>query len=297
MIVRGWVSMKRDELLQEINKGLPKGIDWKQGARDYVKLAAQHSTEAGTRRYALTKPMYALAQGEAGLHGLIEAVAYLNNFTNTINLLKLPAGARVIDVACGAGWLSHYLARFGYDTFGFDIAPDFIELARERISSDPHVKGDTCFDVLDIEAEPLPQEHHGSYDAIILESCLHHFYDPISALEHLVRCLKPDGVVLLIEGENLNGPIQQRWMDVMTGWATIERPYPRNLLIEAMKMAGLSHYEFFGQVNGYLSPQDPIWGDTTARLRETEREMNLCVAAPTRAAIDRVFPNLSSKAT
>lgn len=191
MIVRGWVSMKRDELLQEINKGLPKGIDWKQGARDYVKLAAQHSTEAGTRRYALTKPMYALAQGEAGLHGLIEAVAYLNNFTNTINLLKLPAGARVIDVACGAGWLSHYLARFGYDTFGFDIAPDFIELARERISSDPHVKGDTRFDVLDIEAEPLPQEHYGSYDASSSKAAFTTFTTPSLLLSIWCPALNP----------------------------------------------------------------------------------------------------------
>jgi len=54
------------------------------------------------------------------------------NFSNVVMLLQLsPTRSRVLDVACGGGWVSHFLMRLGYATFGFDIAPDFVELARE----------------------------------------------------------------------------------------------------------------------------------------------------------------------
>jgi hypothetical protein len=53
-------------------------------------------------RYALTKPFYALPP-TGYERGLEEVVHYQFNFTNTIQLLGLPGGSRVLDVACGAG--------------------------------------------------------------------------------------------------------------------------------------------------------------------------------------------------
>jgi SAM-dependent methyltransferase len=287
--------MSHKDLLDEINQDLPKGVDWKAGARRYVKAAFESSDEAVITRYALTKPMYALGKGPGSERGLEEAVRYLNNFVNMIGLLKLPGGSRFMDVASGPGWVSHYLRRFGYETFGFDISEDFVELAKRRIRDDaslgiPESDAAAMFAVHDIEDAPLSAEHDGQYDAILLESCLHHFYNPMAALTHLVRCLKPDGVVVLIEGENRTGPIREEWMSVMREYDTIERPYPREQLIRILEASGLPHSEFMGQINGLISPRDPIWGDATARLREAERHMNLAVCAKTEAALDRIFP-------
>lgn len=287
------------DLLLEINRGLPKGIDWKEGAREYVKRAFDKKTESTITRYALTKPMYRLNPGDGADRALAEAIYYLYNFVNSVQLLKLKPGARVMDVACGAGWMSHYLNRFGYQTFGFDIASDFVALAKRRLLEDPYLSLSAAdvegmFEVIDIEASPLGKEHHNQYDAIILESCLHHFYDPISALSHLRECLSEDGVILLIEGENRMGEIDKIYMDVMEGWKTIERPYERQQLTRILEFSGLQHFEFVGQLNGYFSPKDAIWGEATTRLIEAARFMNVAVCAKERRAIDRVLPNLTN---
>ena len=158
------------EVLQDMNRDLSQGIDWHAGARRNVQ---HHFTKIGqerTLRYALAKPF---ARAEFASH-IAESLGYLANLLNALQLLALTPPARIMDVACGAGWLSHYLTRLGYNTFGFDIADDFIELARRRLSSDPLLdlpieQIDDLFAVHDIESRPLGSEHYGLYDAIVLE--------------------------------------------------------------------------------------------------------------------------------
>jgi 2-polyprenyl-3-methyl-5-hydroxy-6-metoxy-1,4-benzoquinol methylase len=279
------------EVLQDINRDLPQGLDWHAGARRNVQ---HHFSKIGrdrTERYALSKP---LARAELASH-LSESVAYLANLVNLLQFLALPPPARVMDVACGAGWLSHYLARLGYETFGFDIADDFIELARRRLSSDslldPPIAGfDGLFAVHNIEARSLGPEHYGLYDAIVLESCLHHFLDPISALTHLAPCLNERGVVVVIEGENRNGPIRDEYRKVMEETETLERPYSRKLLIETFELAGLYHYEFLGSVNGWFSLDDSRTLRLTDIARADCQNRNLAICAHTESPLLRVCP-------
>jgi SAM-dependent methyltransferase len=285
-------------LLEAINRDLPAGIDWKAGARGYVQMANNLQDAESIALYALTKPMALINPGPDGLRGLDQAVQYLLNFANILKLLRLQGGSRVMDVACGAGWVSHYFARYGYRTFGFDIAADFIKLAKRRMLEDPHlgITPDllrTMFAVLDIETQGPGEEHFGAYDAIVLESCLHHFYDPIAALGNLAPCLNDTGLIVLLEGENRSGAIKKEYLDVMLEHHTIERPYERRQLIEIMRAAGLPHFEFLGQINGFFSPKDPVFGNATERLAETERHMNVCVCATNRAAIRRILPDMA----
>lgn len=54
-------------------------------------------------------------------------------------LSRLPAdlhGARVLDAGCGAGQMSLELARRGAQVVGCDIAPNLIDIARQRTPSD-----------------------------------------------------------------------------------------------------------------------------------------------------------------
>jgi SAM-dependent methyltransferase len=279
-------------LLREINEELPKGVDWKAGAKRY--LADIFTQEGDSGLFSRTKPLNLVSHGVA----LEEAIQYLCNFTNTMKLLNLPAHSLVMDVACGPGWLCHFLSRLGYQTFGFDIADDFVKLAKRRLSEDPYLgfdsaKLDSMFMSHDIEESPLPNEHLGKYDAIILESCLHHFFNPISALKNISVCLKQDGVLLLIEGENRTGSVNPRWMQVMEDTDTIERPYRRDQLLRMLQLTDLRHVHFLGQINGYYSPKDPIWGDATARLNESERFMNIAICAKSFEPMKRILPFLN----
>lgn len=77
-----------------------------------------------------------------------------------IDLLSLPKGARILDVGCGTGRHSLELARHGYRPFGVDISSGFIEVARERATTE---ELDAEFLVADARQLTLPQE----FDAAI----------------------------------------------------------------------------------------------------------------------------------
>ena len=55
-----------------------------------------------------------------------------------IHYFKIPAGCRILDVACGRGRHARYLASLGYDVTGFDISPESIKYARQFESDNLH---------------------------------------------------------------------------------------------------------------------------------------------------------------
>ncbi|WP_274629433.1 class I SAM-dependent methyltransferase [Arvimicrobium flavum] len=282
--------MDKDQLLKEINRDLPE-LDWKEGAREYLQSYFTKYDRSTVEHMSFAKPLLPITP-EDPTGSLIESVSYIANFSNAVRLLALPREARILDVACGGGWLSHWLSRLGYDVYGIDISADFIELARKRIERDPHVyaAGAAEFEVLDIETTPLPASRQGSFDAVILESCLHHFFDPVTALEHIREGLKEGGVALIVEGENRQGPIRTEYLDVMLETRTLERPYSRETLLKALTMAGLGEVSFLGCIDGYISEHDPSRAQLLDLLNATTHGRNTCVAAADPTALRRIIP-------
>lgn len=284
----------RDALLADVNSELPD-LDWAEGARRYLDgFFAQYSREQ-VEGFTATKPLAAITP-EDPVGSLAEVVSYLNHFANTIHLLALPRGARVLDVACGGGWVSHWLTRLGYETTGVDISDRFVELARKRLADDPYLaltpeRLAAMFAVVDLEREPLPADLEGTFDAAILESCLHHFLDPIAALESIRRGLKPDGVVLIIESENRLGAIRADYMQVMLETQTLERPYSREQFLEILAHAGLRAVEFFGPINGFFAQSGQVGYDLSAALARITADANICLCATNEAALARIVPS------
>src|SRR5688572_3224693 len=124
--------LTRDEFLLKVNAEIPPGVDWKAGAVRYVAHFIEAWGREAVRTYAMTKPMAAVGVNPGP--GITEFSSYIYNFANALALLKPKRGARVLDVACGGGWVSHYLSKLGYWTYGIDISIDFVELARERLA-------------------------------------------------------------------------------------------------------------------------------------------------------------------
>jgi len=286
-------------LLAEINRDVPPGVDWKAGARRYLAdMFEKLGDRPGVELYSLIKPFAIL--GDTGAN-LAEATSYFYNFVNLIALLKPRSGTRVLDVACGGGWMSHYLAKLGCAPFGIDISEDFIRLARRRLAEDPCLSlGPDAitgmFAVHDIEVTPLPPERDGTFDVAVLESCLHHFYDPVAAMTNIARALADDGVAVAIEGENRHGPIRDEFMAVMRETDTLERPYARAQLVEVLALAGLPHVEFLGKLNGWFAASDPAAQNADRHILDSLHGMNLAVCAKDEAALNRLFPHRTSAA-
>jgi len=108
-----------------------------------------------------------------------------------VKSLAIPAGARVLDVACGTGNLSIPLARSGCIVTGLDIAPNLIEQARERAKSEGL---DVHFDEGD--AEQLPYAD-GTFDAVVTMFGAMFAPRPELVASEMARVLKPGGLLAM----------------------------------------------------------------------------------------------------
>lgn len=98
-------------------------------------------------------------------------------------------GARVLDVACGAGLLSLPLAERGYRVEGVDLSENSLEEARRRVPGG----ADATFRVGDATALDAGE---ATYDAVLLYDMLEHIEDQRGVIAEAARVVRPGGVVL-----------------------------------------------------------------------------------------------------
>jgi SAM-dependent methyltransferase len=106
---------------------------------------------------------------------------------------RLPSGARVLDLGCGPGWSSLFLARAGWKVVGVDISERMIEIARDRADRE---NVPVTFAVADLENLDLDQR---DFDGVFLFDALHHCPEYAQALARACAHLKPGGFLLLME--------------------------------------------------------------------------------------------------
>lgn len=111
-------------------------------------------------------------------------------------------GDRVLDVACGGGYLLMEAEAAGLRAFGIDIADAALERARTFAPKSDLRRGD---------AEALPYAD-GSFEIVTCLGSLEHFLDPPKALEEMRRVLVPGGRAIVV--------VPNQWFayDVARGW-------------------------------------------------------------------------------
>jgi SAM-dependent methyltransferase len=104
-----------------------------------------------------------------------------------IATLGLERGMRVLDAGCGSGealaWLAEAVGEGGR-VVGADLSDAHIAAARRQAPSQAELLAG------DLMAQPLPPD---SFDAIWSSNTLHHFADPLAALQRLSGWLRPGG--------------------------------------------------------------------------------------------------------
>jgi SAM-dependent methyltransferase len=93
---------------------------------------------------------------------------------------------RILDLGCAAGWNMSRFCQYGQRPFGLDVAAERVRWARRHgpvaVASGLEL--------------PFPA---ASFDVVYIQHVLHHIGDVGRALAEVSRCLRPGGVLFLIE--------------------------------------------------------------------------------------------------
>lgn len=110
---------------------------------------------------------------------------------------------RVLELGCGSGWTSEFLALNGYTVVGTTIAPFDIDIANRKKRA-MEVRGLTVN--LDFQVAPMESVEVACkgelFDAAFIYEALHHAFDWREALTSASKCLKPGGFFLVANEPN-----------------------------------------------------------------------------------------------
>lgn len=110
-----------------------------------------------------------------------------------VELLQLPAGARVLDCPCGQGRHAHLLAEAGFDVDGLDYSQDLLDAAKRRGTGKTlrYTRGDM---------RKLPARWSGRFEAVLNLFTSFGFFasasDDRRVIGEFARVLRPGGVLV-----------------------------------------------------------------------------------------------------
>lgn len=163
-------------------------------------------------------------------------------------------GRSVLDVGCGDGINSVLLARLGARVTGVDISPRSVEIAGRRAEVNG-VADRVSLQAAPIEAAALPAD---AFDLVWADAILHHVLDDLElVMQRLVRCTKPDGLLVFSEPVNLV-PLMRRiraHVPVKTDGTPGERPLVRSevdLVRRHLDGFRMRHYLLFGRLDRFI---------------------------------------------
>jgi len=125
--------------------------------------------------------------------------------------------ARVLDVGCGAGFLSNHLAREGFEVTGLDASQGSIEVAARHDAT-----GKAQYLLGDALRLPFPD---ACFDAVCAMDFLEHVEDPAKAVAEMARVLKPGGT-FFFHTFNRN-PVA--WLVIIKGVEWFVKNTPRHM--------------------------------------------------------------------
>lgn len=165
--------------------------------------------EASLGRYYESPAYISHSDTQQGLINRVYKVARTFTLRQKVTLLgrEAPRRGRLLDYGCGTGYFLHAAKEAGWQVSGFEPSDSARRLAEQNVGQ-PIAHG------------PLSQFEPGSFDAITLWHVLEHVFDLNQTLEHLVRLLRPDGVII-IAVPNADSPDAQYYREQ---WAAYDVP-------------------------------------------------------------------------
>jgi tocopherol O-methyltransferase len=221
---------------------------------------------------------YRLFWGDHIHHGYWEdneppAVAQENLIARLAERAAIPRGGRVLDVGCGLGGSSFWLARrLGCSVYGITISPAQCAMAATRAREEGLAER-VSFAVVDANRLDLPA---ASFDAVWVIECSEHLTDKAGFFRSCARLLRPGGRLALCS------------------WLAHEGRDPASLVPEVCRamlcpsLASLGDYVGWIEAAGFM---DVRAEDVTRRV---ERTWDHCLAILEHPDVLNVLPHLDA---
>src|SRR5215471_4461898 len=190
-----------------------------------------------------------------------------------VELVALPPGAQVLDVATGTGWAAIAAAQGAGPTgrvLGVDRAPEMLERARRKVAA----AGLTNVEFREGEAEHLEVEDQ-RFDVVLCASALFFVPDMLAALREWCRVLTPGGQVgFSWWGPTFYQPLRDLWNARLQQYGVpLPAPSPNQRLGEPETCRQLLHEAGFIQIDVgseqlgyYFRTAEEYWAEMWATL-------------------------------
>ncbi|MFI4935598.1 MAG: class I SAM-dependent methyltransferase [Caulobacterales bacterium] len=155
---------------------------------------------------------------------------------------ETPAGAAVLEIAPGPGYLAIELARLGARRIaGLDISHSFV-----RIASQNAARAGVDIDFRQGDAAALPFGA-AAFDFIVSRAAFKNFGDPVGALREMHRVLRPGGTAVIFDmrGDATNASIAKEVAKMRLGRASA---FFTDAALRSLKKRAYSREDFVGMI-------------------------------------------------
>ena len=215
--------------------------------------------------------------------------------------LEFPESALTLEIGCGTGAVARALAKKAHFTgniVGVDQSEPFIEAARGF--ADEEGVGDTInFSVCDGHALDFDD---ASFDVAIAHTLISHVTDPVAIVKELARVVKPDGRLIIFDGDyaSLTYAVPDhdfgRRMDSALATASFNNPMVMRDLISILPAEGFEVVETMADVVSEIGEASYFksFAETYAPLVVsagfmTQEQLDDWISATTKAMQDGTF--------
>jgi SAM-dependent methyltransferase len=244
------------------------GQDYGEAHRRYVERIG-----AGGELWLRTKPF--------SVPPSYELRECLRTFVHIVERLGLGVRAQVLDVGCGPGWLSEFLARCGYWVTGVDVSEDMVGIARERVAAIKEPIGEGIGPLARFHAMPVREmPWRDRFDAAILYDAMHHFDDEIETLRVIRRTLVPGGRIFIHEGvrPEPESEGERQLIAEMEEYGTLESPFDSEYLVSVLGEAGFTQVTRFAAIDELLDVSEQAGELERIEARMENPPMNTLIA-------------------
>lgn len=168
--------------------------------------------------------------GTATVEDSLDTLAQLYEYNHWIySVLRPHIQGRVLEIGCGTGNITQFLAMQATHVLGVDPVAPFIERFQQCFEGKSHVSAFEGY----LDDLPIPTNDKDRFDTAVSCNVLEHIEDDVAALKRIAQHVRPSGKVLIFVPA---GPMALGRLDRELGHF---RRYTRRSLRTAMDQAGL----------------------------------------------------------